>query len=74
MWGGAEDAGQGGFKAGRRGRMPTGTMLQFLWFLGHIMWILSFFSSSMSLENDERSQPTSFRSAHSPSVRREGQA
>lgn len=57
MWGSveaAEDAGEGGFDEGSRGRRPTGTILQFLWFLGHMRWILSFLSSSRSLADDEK--------------------
>ena len=46
---GGEEAGEGGFDEGSKGRMPTGTILQFLWFLGHMRWILSFLSSSRSL-------------------------
>lgn len=49
----AEDTGEGGFDEGSKGRMPTGTRVQFLWFLGHIRCIFSFLSSSMSLQDDE---------------------
>ena len=49
----AGDAGEGGFDEGSKGRMPTGTILQFLWFLGHRRWTLSFLSSSRSLSDDD---------------------
>ena len=52
----AEDAGEGGFDAGSKGRSPTGTMLQFLWFLGHMRWIFSFLSSSMSLADEDENE------------------
>lgn len=52
-----EEAGEGGFDEGSKGTIPTGTMLQLLWFLGHIRWIFSFFSSSMSLQ-DKTTKPS----------------
>lgn len=54
--GGETDVGDGGFDGGSKGTIPTGTMLQFLWFLGHIRWIFSFFSSSMSLQGDDETE------------------
>jgi hypothetical protein len=72
-WGGVEaaedvgdggfDEGEGGFDEGSKGTIPTGTMLQFLWFLGHSRWIFSFFNSSKSLSK-RRNRVSFGRSAH----------